>query len=78
MGTRAHTGGMVTWASLPPETRAIAEEVLTRKQLDVFKLWANGYGAVRISLILGISEATVRGHLRRALQKLKPHIREAA
>jgi DNA-binding CsgD family transcriptional regulator len=70
---------VVSYSSLPPNTRAIAEEILTRKQLDVFKLWANGYGAVRISLILGVSEATVRGHLRRSLQKLKPYyVGEAA
>ena len=68
----------MSWSSLPPDTRAIAEEILTRKQLDVFKLWTNGYGAVRISLILGVSEATVRGHLRRAFQKLKPYVREVA
>lgn len=68
----------MSYMDLHAQLRARAEDTLTRKQLDVFKLWCNGYGTVRISLILGVSEATVRGHLRRAQQKLKPYWEEAA
>lgn len=68
----------MSWASLPPDVRSTAERILTRKQLDVLKLSMQGYGTTRISLILGVSEATARGHLRRAHQKLKPHVEEAA
>jgi DNA-binding CsgD family transcriptional regulator len=65
-------------STLPAEVREAAERVLTRKQLDVFKLWCNGHGTARISLMLGVAEATVRGHLRRAQQKLVPYWEEAA
>jgi DNA-binding CsgD family transcriptional regulator len=68
----------VSWSSLPESVRTAAERELTRKQLDVLKLWANGHGTDRISLILGLSRSTVRDHLRRALQKIKPYMEEAA
>jgi DNA-binding CsgD family transcriptional regulator len=68
----------VSYLELHPQLRRHAEEKLTEKQLHVFKLWCNGYGTGRISLMLGVSEATVRGHLRRAQQKLKPYWEEAA
>ena len=68
----------MTWSTLPPDVRQTAERVLTRKQLDVLKLWANGYGTTRIALILNIAEPTARAHLRRAQQKLKPYMEDAA
>ena len=64
----------MTYANLPPTVQAAAERELTRKQLDVLKLWLAGAGTTRISVMLNISEPTARGHLRRALQKLRPHI----
>lgn len=66
------------YSSLPAHVREVAERELTRKQLDVLKLWSNGYGADRIALILGVSRSTVRNHLRRALQKLESYMEEAA
>ncbi len=69
----------MTWNTLPPATRATAEQLLTRKQLDILKLHLAGYGIRRISLALDISPSTVRSHLDRATQKLAPHIgRDAA
>lgn len=68
----------MSWAKLPVDVRATAEQELTRKQLDVFKLWMNGNGTDRIALTLDISRSTARDHLRRALQKLKPYMEEAA
>lgn len=68
----------MSYVELPRQLRQHAETKLTEKQLHVFKLWCNGYGTGRISEILGVSEATVRGHLRRAQQKLEPYWEEAA
>lgn len=68
----------MSYRTLPPDTRKIAEGLLTRKQLDVLKLWMGGAGTTRISLMLDISEPTARAHLRRALQKLKPYMEDAA
>ena len=60
----------MSYAELDSDTRAIAERVLTRKQLDVFKLWCAEVGLRRIGIMLDIHEATARGHLRRAIQKI--------
>lgn len=68
----------MSWSSLSPEVQIIAERELTRKQLDVLKLWLAGAGTARIAVMLGIAEATARGHLTRAKQKLKPYLEEAA
>lgn len=67
----------MAYSSLPVAVREVAERVLTEKQLLVFKLRYNGASYVRISLIMGVSEATVRGHLRRAHQKIQPYMEEA-
>jgi DNA-binding CsgD family transcriptional regulator len=53
------------------DVRAVAERVLTRKQLDVFKLWMAGAGTARIAIMLDVSQSTARVHLRRAQQKVK-------
>ena len=66
----------MAFAKLSPEVRLIAERELTRKQLDVLKLWLAGAGTTRISVMLGVSDSTVRGHLRRAFQKLQPYMEE--
>ena len=68
-------GVRVKYSELPDTTREIAERELTRKQLDVLKLWLAGAGTARIATMLDISEATARGHLKRARQKLKIHLR---
>lgn len=61
----------MSYATLPPEVRQAAERVLTRKQLDVFKLWCAGAGTARIGLMLGIAQSTAREHLRRSHQKIQ-------
>lgn len=68
----------MSWNSLPPEARAIAERELSPRQLDVFKLWMAGCGYKRIGVMLDISPSTARDHLARALQKLRPHMQRAA
>ena len=68
----------MSFQSLSPEIKELAERELTRKQLDVFKLWLAGAGTTRIALMLDIAEPTARGHLTRAKQKLKPYLEDAA
>lgn len=68
----------MSYAALTPETRAIAESVLTRKQLDVFKLRENHQSWRIIGDMLGIHEATARGHYRSAIKALAPHLRKDA
>lgn len=65
----------MSYATLSPEIRAIAERELTSRQLDVLKLWLAGAGTARIALMLDVSEATARGHLRRAKQIMGIHLR---
>jgi DNA-binding CsgD family transcriptional regulator len=60
----------MTFATLPPDVREIAEGILTRKQLDVFKLWCAGAGVKRIAIMLDVSPSTARTHLARAQQKI--------
>jgi DNA-binding CsgD family transcriptional regulator len=61
----------MAYSSLPSDVRSTAERVLTRKQLDVFKLWCAGTGTARIAIMLDVAEPTARAHLRRALQKIQ-------
>lgn len=60
----------MTWNQLHPDHRLLAENTLTRKQLDVYKLHLAGCGTRRIALMLDISQSTARTHLARAHQKL--------
>lgn len=61
----------MTWASLPRDVQAVAEQVLTRKQLDVFKLELAGATTRRTALMCGVSRWTVREHLDAAHDKLE-------
>ena len=58
----------MAYAELDERTREIAERVLTRKQLDVFKLWMSGLSPSGIALTVGISEPVARRTLTRAQQ----------
>ena len=57
----------MSWAALPPDVRKAAERVCTPEQLQALKLWHDGAGYKRISLILGIGISTARGRIDRAL-----------
>lgn len=61
----------MSYARLDERTRKAAERCLTRKQLDVFRLAANGVGSARIGLMLDISETTARRTRDRALQLVR-------
>lgn len=60
----------MSWNTLPPDVRDLAETVLTEKQLVALRLWNNGAGYRRIGIILGISMSTARGRVTRALDTL--------
>lgn len=61
----------MSYATLPPAVRETAERVLTRKQLDVFKLWCAGVSSSRIAIMLSISEPRARAIANRANQKIR-------
>lgn len=60
----------MSWSTLPPEVRAIAEEVCTPKELEALKLWDGGAGYRRVGLMLGVDKSTARDRVQRALQKI--------
>jgi len=60
----------VSWATLPPEVRELAERVCTRKELEALKLWDAGAGYRRVALMLGISPSSARDRIVRAVRKL--------
>jgi len=59
---------MSSYVQLDKTTRAIAEEVLAPRQLEVFKLWMNGFSTGKIGMALGISESVARRTRDRAVQ----------
>lgn len=63
----------MSWNALPPEVRDTAEQACTPEQLAALKLWHNGAGYKRISLILGIGISTARGRIDRALTAIANH-----
>jgi DNA-binding CsgD family transcriptional regulator len=64
----------VSWASTPPELRAVIERVCTPRQIEALKWKATGCGARRIGVILGIDESAARGLLRRAERNVQQEI----
>lgn len=60
------------------ELWAIAQDILTDKQLKVLRYWLDGHSTRKIATALELHEATVRGHLNAALRRMKPHLRKDA
>lgn len=60
------------------QIRAVAERVLTPKQLSVFRLYTNGIGTSRIAIMLDISEPVARRTRDRALQLIAIELRKDA
>lgn len=60
----------MSWNTLDPTIRQIAEAHCTDKELTALKLWHNGAGYRRIGLILGISMSTARGRVHRAIDRI--------
>lgn len=63
----------MTWHTLPPNIRTIAEHHLTQAQLDAWKLDLNGYGTRRIAIELNISRAAAIDRLTSAYRNLRAH-----
>lgn len=64
----------LSYAQLPPDTKALCERELTKRQLQVLTLWLAGCGHKRIATMLEISPSTAQSLRRRALEKIAPHI----
>ena len=60
----------MSWASLPAEVQEIAEQVLTQKQLEAFKLELAGLGTRAIAHSLSASRESIRDRLRAAARRL--------
>jgi DNA-binding CsgD family transcriptional regulator len=54
-------------------TRPTVVPELSRRQREVLVLLSEGVGAQQIAVRLGLSEATVRNHIRGILRKLDCH-----
>lgn len=61
----------MSWQTVSPQYRTLAEQHLTPRQLQVLKLRLNGHSWRTIALHLGIHEATARGHHEAALDRLR-------
>lgn len=57
--------------SLPTNVRAIAERVLTPKQLEAWLLWEDEFGYGRIGDRLGISTSAARNRVYAALRNIE-------
>lgn len=60
----------MSWGTLDPYVRDLAEQHCTEKELIALKLWHNGAGYRRIGVILGISMSTARGRVHRAIDRI--------
>jgi len=63
--------GPLSWATLPPALRALAEDVCTPQQLEALKLWDAGAGYARVGLMLGISKESARDRVQRGLDRIR-------
>jgi DNA-binding CsgD family transcriptional regulator len=60
----------VSWSTLPPDIRDVAERELSPRQLEVLRLHSADWSIRRIARALDIAPSTVQGHLQRARQKI--------
>ena len=65
----------MSFRSLPAEVREIAERVLTRKQLDVFRMRMNGASWNQVMTVCEVSEPVARRAYNRAAQKIELEIK---
>ena len=63
----------MTWNTLDPRIKTIAEETLTTKQLVAYKLHTNGMTERQIAIHLRISRRAVRDRLSEADVKILAH-----
>lgn len=60
---KVHINGLIVIAGQPPKPKRIAP-ILSKRQMSVLQLLARAFSPEQIALKLGISEATVRLHMR--------------
>ena len=65
----------MSFASLPLEVREVAERLLTRKQLDVFRMRMNGASWNQVMTVCEVSEPVARRTYNRAAQKIELEIK---
>lgn len=63
----------MTWSQLDPRIRALAETVLTQKQLVAYKLSANGMSERDIAIHCRVSRRAIRDRLLEADVKIHSH-----
>jgi DNA-binding NarL/FixJ family response regulator len=63
----------MTWLTLPPDVRALAEAELTSKQLEVWRYECDGWGTMRIARHLSLTRSAVRDRLHNAHTRLEHH-----
>jgi DNA-directed RNA polymerase specialized sigma24 family protein len=68
----------MSWSTLPPPFRTIAERELTARQLEALVLWEDGLGYTRIAAKLGISVSAARDRIHRALRNIETALEKAA
>jgi predicted DNA-binding protein YlxM (UPF0122 family) len=61
----------MTFQTLPPAVREIAERILTEKQREAFELELAGWGMMRIARRLGVTKGAVVDRLHNAHTKLQ-------
>lgn len=66
----------MSWSTLPDEVRDVAERVLTRKQLAVFRMRMNGATWSQVMLTCEISEPVARRTYNRAVQLIELDLRK--
>lgn len=67
----------MSYATLDPHIREIAEKHLSEKQLSAYRLWEDGLGYGRIAVLLKISPSSVRDRIHRSLRIIEHHLEEA-
>jgi DNA-binding CsgD family transcriptional regulator len=63
----------VSWDTLEPAVRAIAERELTAKQLEVFRRECDNWGTMRIARYFSLTRSSVKDRLHNAHTKLEHH-----
>lgn len=66
----------MSWSTLPNEVREVAERVLTRKQLDVFRMRMNAASWSQVMIVCEISEPVARRTYNRAVQLIELELRK--
>ena len=60
----------MSWSTLPPDLRELAERKCTPAQLEALKLWDADAGYGSVGVMLRISKDSARDRIRRAITKL--------